>query len=332
MKRIDGLMPKVCEFQNLFIAAQKAAKNKRKRHATARFFMDLEPELFRLQRELSGNTWRPGPFCYFTIYDPKERTISVAPFRDRVAHHALINIMTPHLEARFDFDSYGCRKNKGMDRALKRAQRFSRKYPSCLKIDIHKFFASVNHESLKCLLEQTYKDRALLQVLNRIIDSYNTGLPLGNLTSQWMANLYLTELDRFLRTSPRVLGQIRYMDDVLIFSKSKSMLQTLLPKIRAFLDTRLKLCLKEKVTQIYATGTGIPFLGFRVFRDKLLVRRDTWQRFQKRVKHKEWEYKTGQCSLDELAASVQSMTAHLRRAATSGLRCAYLEKKQPMEW
>lgn len=332
MRRVGGLIPKVHSFPNLLLAFKRASKGKKSRSAVARFAMDLEPELLKLQKELLEGTWKPGAYGCFTIRDPKERSISVAPFRDRVVHHAIINVLTPYFEARFDFDSYGCRKGKGTDKALERAVHFSKRYPFCLKMDIQKFFASVDHERLKRLLRRIIKDQGLLLLLDRIIDSAKEGLPLGNLTSQWMANFYLTPYDRFLRSRSGVNGLIRYMDDVLVFGKGKAQLKSLLPKARDYLKDELNLVLKEAQTHIYPTLAGVPFLGFRVFPGTLGVRQETFRRLKRRMKHREWEYRMGYISLDKLAESAGSMIAHLNRAPSGGVRERYFTDAKPMEW
>ncbi len=332
MKRAHGLTEKLCSFENLYLAAKKASKGKKKRSSTARFLADLEIELLRLKRELSSGTWQPGEYGRFVIRDPKERTISVAPFRDRVVHHAVINVMEPFLEARFDFDSYGCRKGKGMDKALERTMLFCRRYPCCLKMDIQKFFASIDQERLMLLIRVKFKDKGLLLVTDRIIKSTEKGLPLGNLTSQWFANFYLTPFDRFLRKQPESEGIIRYMDDMLVFGKEKQMLRMLLSRIRRFLGVELLLGLKERMTHIHETAGGIPYLGFRVLKDRLLLRRETWKRYMMRLKRREWEYGMGWISASDLAASVSSMTAHVRRASTRGLRQRFFEERKAAEW
>ncbi|MBU0754152.1 MAG: reverse transcriptase/maturase family protein [Planctomycetes bacterium] len=331
MKRIGGLMPRVFSFPNLLLAFRRASKGKKDRPAVARFAMDLEPELLRLQRQLENGVWKPGRYAHFTIRDPKERVISVAPFPDRVVHHAVINVTAPFLEARFDFDSYGCREGKGMDRALARARRHARRFDWCLKMDIRHFFASVCHDRLKGLLRETFKDEALLAVLDKIIDSVEAGLPLGNLTSQWLANFYLTPFDRFLRQRPEVRGMIRYMDDLLVFGSGRAALCSLLPLIKNYLEEELKLRLKEKMTHIHPTWAGIPFLGFRVFADRLLLRRETWKRFRTRLKQREWECRTDRLTDEELAESVTSMIAHLERASSEGLRRRFFESRISMQ-
>ena len=332
MRRVGGLFDRVASFENLLAAYERAAKGKRDRPSVAAFFRAREEELCLLRRELLDGSYRPGGFRQFTIYDPKERAISVPPFRDRVVHHAVIGVLEPIFEARFDRDSYGCRKGLGMDAALARALAFVRRFPFCLKTDISKFFPSVDHEVVRGLLRRVLKDRRLVALLDRILAAHEPGLPIGSLTSQWLANFVLTPLDRFLRTVPEVRGQIRYMDDSLVFGESRADLKATLAAMREFLEVELRLRLKEKVTATYATRTGVPFLGFRVTPGGVEVRREGFRRFCDGVRRAEWLYRTGRLDAAALAASVTSRIAHLSRAKSLALRRAFFARAPPMEW
>jgi retron-type reverse transcriptase len=332
VRRVGGLFDRVASFENLLAAYERAAKGKRNRTAVAAFFRTREEEIGRLRRELIEGTWRPGGLRSFTIFDPKEREISVPPFRDRVVHHAVIGVLEPIFEARFDRDSYGCRKRLGMDAALARALGFVRRYPFCLKTDVRKFFPSVSHEVVSGLLHRVLKDGRLLELLDRILAAHAPGLPIGSLTSQWLANFVLTPLDRFLRTRPEVRGQIRYMDDVLLFGESREELKTTLASVRAFLADELRLALKDRVTAIHPTRTGVPFLGFRVKPGGIGVRREGLRRFKEGVRRAEWLFRTGRITMDELRDSVTSRLAHLGRARSLALLRAYFARSPPMEW
>jgi retron-type reverse transcriptase len=332
VKRLGGLFDRMASFENLLAAFERAAKGKRDRTAVATFFRTREEEICRLRRELLDGSYRPGGFRGFTIYDPKERDISVPPFRDRVVHHAVIGVLEPVFEARFDRDSYGCRKGLGMDAALARALSFVRRFPFCLKTDVSKFFPSVSHEVLRAQLRRVLKDRRLLDLLDRILAAHGPGLPIGSLTSQWLANFTLTPLDRHLRTLPMIRGQTRYMDDILMFGESRTDLKAALAAMRAFLAGRLGLSLKDRATAVYATKTGVPFLGFRVTPRGVEVRRAGFRRFRDGVRRAEWLYRTGRLDAGALAASVTSRIAHLSRARSLALRRIYFARAPPMEW
>ena len=215
MKRIGHLWPELTSFANLLLAAEAAAAGKRKRPDVAAFMMDLEPELMRLRRELLDGVYRPGPYRRFTILDPKPRRISAAPFRDRVVHHALTNLLEPIFERRFPNDSFASRLGKGTHKALELAREGARRFPYVLKLDVRKFFASIDREILNRQLERVVKCKPTLGLAARIIASAGPdadpkedvvryfpgddlftpfdrtrGLPLGNQTSQFFANVY----------------------------------------------------------------------------------------------------------------------------------------------
>ena len=325
-------MERVASFPNLLKAFGRAARGKRGRRSVTRFFRDLEPELLRLRREIEDGSYRPGGYRTFTIHDPKARLISMPPFRDRVVHHAIVAVLEPVLEARFDADSYGCRKGRGMDRALDRAIAFARRHRWSLKTDVHKFYESIDHEVLLVQIGRIVKDRRLLDLLARIVRGGSPGLPIGSLTSQWLANLYLTPLDRALRRSRHVKGQVRYMDDVVVFGEDREGMRQALLEIRALLADELRLRLKESVTRLGETRWGVPFLGFRVLPDGLEVRRETFRRFVRGVRHAEGAFRAGRISDRDLAESVTSRVAHLQRARTRALLVRTLESWPEVMW
>jgi retron-type reverse transcriptase len=332
VRRVGGLMETVASFPNLLEAFRRAAKGKRSRRPVARFFRDLEPELLRLRDELGDGTYRPGGYRTFTIHDPKARLISMPPFRDRVVHHAVVGVLEPVFEARFDPDSYGCRKGRGMDRALARAASFARRHRWCLKTDVEKFYESVDHDVVLGQVGRIVKDRRLLDLVERIVRGGCPGLPIGSLTSQWLANLYLTPLDRALRRSGRVRGQVRYMDDVVVFGDDREALRGVLGEMRAVLADDLRLRLKESVTRIAPTGRGVSFLGFRVLPTGMEVRRETFRRFLRGVRRAEAAWRSGKRADFELAASVESRLAHVSRARTRALLVKTFEEWPNMMW
>ena len=241
MKRRGNLWPELISFANLHRAAMKARRGKRQRPDVLRFHFNLEQELWRLHDELSRRDYRPGPYRTFTIHEPKVRLISAASYRDRVVHHALCNVLEPVFERSLSFDSYSCRAGKGTHAAVDRCQEFARRYRYVLKADIRKFFPSIDHEILKAALRKI-KDHDVLWLAGLIIDHANPqervlqwfpgddlftplerqrGLPIGNQTSQFFANVYLDALDHFVKDRLRVPGYVRYCDDFLAFSDDK---------------------------------------------------------------------------------------------------------------
>lgn len=247
------MWPQLASFGNLLQAARGAAAGKRSRPDVASFILNLEGELFRLQRELIEGSYRPGLYRSFLVRDPKPRFISAAPFRDRVVHHALTQVLEPVFEKRSSKDSFACRKGFGTHRALARARMGVRRYSYVLKCDITRYFASIDHEILKSILSRTIKCGPTLELAAKIIDGSNPqeaaiayfpgdslftpyerrrGLPLGNQTSQFFANLYLNPLDQLVARELKPRVYVRYVDDFLLFGCSKAELQEMHAHIR----------------------------------------------------------------------------------------------------
>ncbi len=234
MKRKKNLYREIVSFSNFILAAHKAQKGKRFNEEVARFNLKLERNLFQMIEELTAETYQPGGYREFDIYEPKPRMISAAPYRDRVVHHALCNVIAPILESSMIFDSYANRKNKGTHKAILRFQKFSRQNTFVLKCDIRKFFPSIDHEILKTVLRRKIGCAKTLSLIDLIIDNSNSqephevsfpgddlftaverkkGLPIGNLTSQLFGNYYLNPLDHFLKETLGCKHYIRYVDD-----------------------------------------------------------------------------------------------------------------------
>src|SRR5271170_2798490 len=263
MKRHGHLWEQVISFEALLRAAEQARKGKRFRPAVASFHFDQERALWKLHEELCIKSYRPGAYRSFFIYEPKKRQISAAPYRDRVVHHALVNVLEPIYGRTFIHDSYACRKGKGTHAAVRRSQQFARRFRYVLKADIQKFFPSVDHEILKAQVARKVKDKDVLWLVNQIIDHSNPqeevqqyfpgddlftsserhrGIPIGNQTSQFFANVYLDPLDHFIKDQLRIKGYIQYVDDFLVFSDNKKQLGDVRKRIADFLTTlRLRL-------------------------------------------------------------------------------------------
>lgn len=336
MKRQGGLFTRIVTFENLLRAARRAARGKRDRPTVARFEFHLEPELLRLQDELQTGRYRPGAFFTFEVRDPKRRQICAAPYRDRVVHHAVCHILEPCFERRLIFDSYACRPGKGSHAAVARARHFARRYPYFLKCDVRKYFESVDHGVLNALLARLFKDPPLHDLLGRIIAHAppdappGKGLPIGNLTSQHFANLYLGELDHHLKDRLGVGGYLRYMDDLLLFADDKPALHRNLAELRRFLRETLRLELKEAATRLAPATEGIPFLGFRVYPGVLRLNPRTLRRFRRQWRGRERAYRTGRLGDDDLARTVASLFAHVAHADTWRLRRRLVEDSLPL--
>jgi retron-type reverse transcriptase len=327
MRRVGNLWPSIVSFANLTRAARRAALGKRQVAGVARFLADLEPNVLRLQRELEAGVWQPGKAFTFEIHDPKTRTITAAPFRDRVVHHALIDVLEPHLERRMVFESFACRRGKGTHRALVHARRLVRRHAWFLKLDVRKCFASLDHEVVLASFARIIKDRRVLELLRRVVHSggkNGVGLPIGNLTSQWACNLVLDRLDHHVKEFLRIPGYVRYMDDFALFAADKRRLRSAHEEVRSFLRDELRLELKDRATVLAPASQGLPFLGWRLYRRTTRLRPENSRRMRARVRQRVWQERTGRIDLPRLLACLRSATEHLRHGSTLQLRRRWL--------
>jgi retron-type reverse transcriptase len=218
MKRQNHLFELIVDYQNFRLAFLRAVRGKKPSPSMMLFRKNLDTNLEHLRNSLTTGEYTWGQYRSFTITDPKPRIISSAPFEDRVVHHAIINILEPLFERRMVYHSYACRKDKGTQRAIMYAFRQCKKSPWFLKLDVHKYFDSIDHGVLKTMLASLIKDGRTLLLLSELIDNYHRdtgkGVPIGNLTSQFFANLYLSGLDHYILEELRPHGYTRYMDDV----------------------------------------------------------------------------------------------------------------------
>jgi len=322
MKKYKNLLKQVCEMRNLNKSYLKARKGKNSSEEVLTFTFNLETELIKLQEQLINENYKTGEYRHFIIFEPKERKISALPFRDRVVHHAICSIISPIFEKRFIYDSYACRKKKGTHEGVKRIQNFVRKsgeYFYVLKCDISKYFQSVNKERLKDIIKQKIADEKLLRLINHIIDSSDEGIPIGNLTSQLFANVYLNSLDEYIKYELRVRFYIRYMDDFLIIKESKKELHKIKEQIKLFLIS-LRLTLHPKKTNVFPIILGIDGLGYKIFKDYKLARKSTVKRFIKNSKKKINLYERSEISFDKLMETFNSWDAYMSHADTYALK------------
>jgi retron-type reverse transcriptase len=310
-------------FRNLLRASRRAAVGKRGSAGVARFLFRLEPELLALQRALIGGAWRPGAPFTFEISDPKPRTIAAAPFRDRVVHHALIDVLESDLDRAMVAQSFACRRGKGTHRALAQAQRLVRQCGWFLKLDVHKCFPSMDHAVVLDTLRRAVGDADAMALCATIVQAggeAGCGLPIGNLTSQWFANLVLDRLDRHVLVTLRPRGYVRYMDDFVLFDDAKERLQAMHGEIAAFLQDTLRLRLKERATILAPVRAGLPFLGFRVYRGLLRLRPQNLRRTRARLRQRARQLAAGTIDERQYASSAAAVVAHLRHGNTLRLR------------
>ncbi|NCA82003.1 MAG: hypothetical protein EOM72_04585 [Opitutae bacterium] len=323
MKRAGGLYDRIAEPENLRLAYLKAARGKRGKKEVIEYAVRLDENLRRLRDQLCARAVNVGRYHFFTVHDPKERTICAAAFPERVLHHAVMNVCEPALERFAIHDSYACRKGKGLHEAVLRAQSFARRHPWYLKLDIRKYFDSIGHATVLDLLARRFKDADLLALLGRILSSYEMapgkGLPIGNLISQHLANFYLGHLDHFVKETLRVAGYVRYMDDFVLWASDKHSLKGHLSAITAFLESRLQLRLKDDV-QLNRSARGLPFLGYRIFAHRLDLGPRARRRFGRRLAGFEQEFETGRWSESDLARHAEALLSYVRFADSAGFR------------
>ena len=340
MKRHGNLFDKIASFENLLAAEKAALRSKRRRPDPAAFHFDLEPNLFELHDELQSGTYRPGEYRSFWIRDPKRRLISAAPYRDRVVHHAVCRVVEPIFDRSMIFDSYANRMAKGTHKALNRATEFCRRWPYVLKCDVEKFFPSIDHEILLALVARKIKCKPTLELIGRIVRASNPqepvpgyfpgddlftpqerrrGIPIGNLTSQFLANVMLDPMDHFIKEGLRWPAYVRFADDFLLFADEKPLLHRVLPVLREFLEG-YRLRLHPRKCVVLPVRWGVPFLGWRLYPDHRRLRRSTGVRFQRRLRELAAAYGRGEAELADVRASVASWIGHLKHGNTWGLR------------
>ncbi len=280
---------------NLLEAWSEFVRGKRSRADVLWFGRNLMGNIIALQHNLETKVYRHSAYEAFKINDPKPRDIHKAKVRDRLLHHALYRQLYPFFDRTFVSDSFSCRKGKGTHKALKRFQQFSRqasrnntKQCWVLKCDIRKFFASIDHEVLFGILVQYLPDQEVLNLLKEVVNSFHSirpgvGLPLGNLTSQLLVNIYMNEFDQFVKHKLKAKYYIRYADDFVIFSQDKNWLEEILPKISQFLRSKLQLELHPNKVSIKTIGSGVDFLGWVHFPNHRVVRTTTKKRMWRKL-------------------------------------------------
>ena len=330
MKRTSKLYEKICAFGNLYLAWEKARKAKPMNIETLKFGYGLEVNLLCLEKELITQSYKHGGYWRFKISDPKPREIWAAPFRDRVVHHALCNVIESIFDRSFIYNSYACRKDKGTHKAVVRLSRFLQNPENryCLKCDISKYFSNVNHDILISLIKRKIKDKKVFCLINKILKSgkQRQGIPIGNLSSQLFANIYLNPLDYYIKHSLKIRYYIRYMDDFVILSKGLKNLQKTIGQIKDFLDKELKLKLHPKKAVIFPVKHGIDFLGFRVFATHRHLRKTALLRGRHKFEKLRKNHLNGGIGLKELLNRIASYLGHWKWADTHRLRLKLLKK------
>ncbi len=318
-KTYNNLWKKIIDFENIFLAFKEARKGKRYKNEVLEFSNDLESNLISIQNELIWDKWKPGRWREFFVYDPKKRLIQAPPFKDRVVHHALVRIIEPLFERKFIYDSYACRAGKGTHKAMKRCVKFLRIIKRnhgkvyVLKADISKYFPSINRYILTQIIQRAIRCKKTLKLIEKIIniDNEPKGIPIGALTSQLFANIYLDKLDHFVKDFLGVKYYIRYMDDFVILFHDKNYLKELYIEINNFLELELNLKLNPK-TNIFSYKQGINFCGYRIWPTHILPRKRNIKKMRKRLKYLSKLYRKREITLNEFKSSLMSYLGYLK--------------------
>ena len=291
---VNSIFDHIISTENILDAWREFKKGKMKRIDVQEFHFNFEDNIFELHDNLKNKIWRPDKYTSFYIRDPKLRHIHKATVRDRVFNQALFRVLYPIFDKNFIFDSYSCRDGKGVHKGVLQLESFLKQSTSnyrsrsfALKCDVRKFFDSISHEILFGFIKEKVKDNDVLEIIKLILDSFETksgkGLPLGNVTSQLFANVYLNKLDQFMKHNLKIEHYLRYCDDFIILDKDKNFLIKLTPEINTFLQNELDLELHPKKVEIRKNTWGIDFLGYVILPHYKVIRTKTKSRIIKKV-------------------------------------------------
>ena len=315
------ILEDIADLDNLALAFWRAVRGKRHRPEVQRFTRQLDLELSRLRVEILDLSVAVGEYATFRIWDPKPRLIHAPCFRERVLHHAMMNHLGPVLDRALVDDTFACRVGKGAYAAAERAQRHVQRFPWYVQLDMKSYFASIDHAVLERALARRFRDPGVRALCARVVAGHGSaegrGLPIGALTSQHFANLYLDPLDRFLLEGQRVAGLVRYMDDVVCFAHSRPQARAVLASVAPFLGERLKLQLRDGGV-LQRSELGLAFVGFRIYPGTIRLSRRRMERYRRARKQWELAYARGLLDARGLQAgyaSALAITAHVDSAA-----------------
>lgn len=326
------LYSEICTYDNLLKAFKNARKGKTTVDYVIEFEKNVDNNLFQLRNELLFHTYRPKPLKTFILHDPKTRKINKSAFRDRIIHHALCHVIQPIFERAFIFDSYANRKGKGTLKAVERFHFFHRKISknnTCaayvLKADIKHYFETVDHVIMLVLIQKKIKDQRVIWLIKTIFSNYSAserekGMPLGNLTSQFFANVYLNELDQFVKHTLKVEYYVRYVDDFVLFHTSWKVLEEYKFKIDAFLREKLTLELHPDKSRIIPLERGTEFLGLKIFYHYKRIKTKNMRKFHRKFHSFYTQYERKEIQYDAIYDFVEGWLAYVKHADTYTLR------------
>ncbi|MBF0397205.1 MAG: group II intron reverse transcriptase domain-containing protein [Desulfobacterales bacterium] len=329
MKRAGNLYSLISEYENLCLAYKKAVRAKICKQEVQIFRKNFHANIQKIRNQLISKNFDIGHYYSFKVYDPKPRQIYAASFPERVLHHAIMNVCEPILDSYAIYDTYACRKKKGRQKAVIKAQSFIEKFSWYLKLDISKYFNSIDHKIVMSLLSRKIKDKNVLFLFQKIIDTYHTetgkGIPIGNLISQHLANFYLGSFDHWIKGKRKIKGYVRYMDDFLVFGNEKSYIKNELNEIKLFIKQNLKLKLKDNV-QLNHTSHGIPFLGYRIFPKFTRLLPRSKKRFIIKFKKYEMNFANGNWTEKTLVRHMEPLIEFTKMANAAQFRRNVIER------
>lgn len=321
MKRHGDLWEKIVDPNNLQEAFRKARKGKGWQLSVRMFELNEAHNLLMLQKKLCTGEFKTSAYRSKTIYEPKMREIYKLPFNpDRIVQHALLQVVSPIWDNLMIYDSYACRKGKGMHEASRKTSRYVKQYKYCFKADMKKFYPSINHDIMFAIVKRKIKCKRTLALLEDIIRSFPGGhnAPIGNYTSQWLGNLYMDVIDQRIKHHRKIKAYIRYCDDFVIFSNDKKQLATIQKDIKEILHSQLKL--KFSHWAIFPVTQGVDFLGYRHFPDKVLLRKSTAKRVKQRLKGLVKKYIRRKLTHEQCRSSIASTEGWLQWSNSYNLR------------
>lgn len=322
MKRIGYLYEKFISEENWELAVKKAMQNKKSYHSVKRFVEKGADYPEKIRQEVINNTFEFKGYSVKKIYEPKERTLYISRFEERIFHWACMNIIIPIFEKCFFANSYACRKGKGQHKGSLKCAEMTRKYKYAVDIDARKFYPSINHDVLKRDLRKKIKDDKFLACLDAIIDSHDTGVPIGNYSSQIFGNIYMTKLDEFCNKLDGCKGVVRYCDNSILFFNDKNKARKAIEFIKAFYRDVLKMDMSK--CELYPTSQGVDFVGYRCFKKTVLVRKRTMLRIKRRIRRISVKLENGCCNIKRAIGQVASALGWCKHAS-SGLTAVLLE-------
>ena len=335
MIRRGGLYSGMCSFEFLLGCVQRAARAKRHRPDVAEYLFRKEFRVLELLSQLQGRSWQPKGYRQFLVRHPRPRLISAAPFCDRVLHHALVSCLEKVFEPTFIHHSYASRVGKGTHRAMRQLRRWTATSEWVLKLDVAQFFPSLEHATLLSLLARKIKDPDVLTLCGRILRASpvgecgaGRGLPIGNQTSQFWANVYLNPLDHYALESLGCRKYLRYMDDIVILGSSQAELVQVWKALECFLESRLRISFRPHKCYLARTHFGLAFVGYRVYPDRVRLLRSGLVRGRRRLRRLQRLYQEGAVDLASVRASIMGWLGHVRQANSWHL-CQALLKETP---